>query len=110
MATHNDTVSVFKGWNAQACEAWAKGQQVAVMRDGWSHTDPLLAGMWGGVAGVTGVLPDLSTPLRAYRSATAAPPQHRPVVFARSGVGHGQPVLPGARPLLAAGWRAALPG
>ncbi len=33
------------------------------MRDWWSHTDPVLAGMWGGVAGV---LPDLTALLTAY--------------------------------------------
>ena len=35
-----------------------------VMRDWWTHTDPILAGMWGGISGV---LPDLTELLTAYR-------------------------------------------
>jgi len=35
-----------------------------VMRDWWNHSDPILAGLWGGIAGV---LPDLSALLSTYR-------------------------------------------
>jgi hypothetical protein len=38
------------------------------MRDFWTHTDLMLAGMWGGVAGV---LPDMAQALAAYRSSQA---------------------------------------
>jgi hypothetical protein len=59
-------------------EAWAVAQWVAsdrwfhAMRDWWTHTDLLLAGMWGGVAGI---LPDLSAMLMRYRSKTMETPQ-----------------------------------
>ena len=46
-------------WQASSC--WFH-----VMRDWWSHTDPILAGMWGGIAGV---LPDLQQLLLAYEPA-----------------------------------------
>lgn len=42
-----------------------------VMRDWWTHTDLMLAGMWGGVAGV---LPDLTDLLNNYQPATAETP------------------------------------
>ena len=35
-----------------------------VMRDWWTHTDPILAGMWGGIGGV---LPKLGPMIAAYR-------------------------------------------
>lgn len=60
-----------------AREAWAVGQWLAsdrwfhAMRDWWTHTDLLLAGMWGGVAGV---LPNVSAMLRRYRSPTMETP------------------------------------
>lgn len=54
-------------------EAWAVAQWIAsdvwfhAMRDWWTHTDLLLAGMWGGVAGI---LPGLGAMLRRYKSPT----------------------------------------
>jgi len=57
---------------AQAVQAWqASGRWFHVMRDWWTHTDLMLAGMWGGVAGV---LPDLGALLRGYRSRAAETP------------------------------------
>lgn len=44
-----------------ASEHWFHG-----MRDWWTHTDPLLAGMWGGLAGV---LPELAPLLASYSPA-----------------------------------------
>lgn len=37
-----------------------------VMRDWWTHTDPILAGLWGGIAGV---LPELAPLLASYSPA-----------------------------------------
>lgn len=42
-----------------------------VMRDWWTHTDLMLAGMWGGVAGV---LPDLARMVADYNPKTAETP------------------------------------
>ena len=50
-------VAAVQQWLASEC--WFH-----VMRDWWSHTDPILAGMWGGIAGV---LPDLTALLSAYK-------------------------------------------
>lgn len=50
----------------EASDAWFH-----VMRDWWSHTDLMLAGMWGGVAGV---LPRLAPLLAGYRPATMETP------------------------------------
>ncbi|MGE6106901.1 tetratricopeptide repeat protein [Aeromonas sobria] len=48
-----------------AVDGWlASGRWFHIMRDWWSHTDLVLAGMWGGVAGV---LPPLAPLLEAYR-------------------------------------------
>ncbi len=48
-----------------AVRQWlASGQWFHVMRDWWTHTDPILAGMWGGVAGV---LPDLEALIATYQ-------------------------------------------
>jgi tetratricopeptide (TPR) repeat protein len=58
-------------------EAWAVGAWLAsdrwfhAMRDWWTHTDLMLAGMWGGVAGV---LPNLAAMLQRYRSPTMETP------------------------------------
>ena len=49
----------------RAVDAWIhSGRWFHVMRDWWTHTDPVLAGMWGGVAGI---LPDLQPLLAAYQ-------------------------------------------
>ena len=54
------------------------------MRDWWTHTDLVLAGMWGGVAGV---LPDLRTMFNKYRSRHAETP-HWDQWFLRIACGH----------------------
>jgi len=47
-------------------EAWLRsGKWFHSIRDWWTHTDLILAGMWGGVAGV---LPTMTTMLAKYRS------------------------------------------
>jgi len=67
-----DVDSVISTREALAVQHWVDSDRhFHVMRDWWSHTDLMLAGMWGGVAGV---LPDLSTLLRDYRSAAAETP------------------------------------
>lgn len=49
----------------RAVDEWiASNKLFHVMRDWWSHTDLILAGMWGGVAGN---LPDLTKLLKQYR-------------------------------------------
>jgi len=41
------------------------------MRDWWTHTDPMLAGLWGGIAGV---LPPLHGLLTEYQTAVMETP------------------------------------
>ena len=63
-----DCDSVVNTREVRAVEQWlASNQYFHVMRDWWTHTDPVLAGMWGGIAGV---LPDLQRMLELYRPAT----------------------------------------
>lgn len=60
-----DVDSVVLQREAAAVDDWiASDQWFHVMRDWWTHTDPMLAGLWGGVAGV---LPALMPLLQAYR-------------------------------------------
>lgn len=67
-----DADSVISPREVQAVQAWiASDRWFHVMRDSWTHTDLMLAGMWGGVAGV---LPDLSAMLASYRSVFAETP------------------------------------
>lgn len=67
-----DADSVIGTREALAVQRWVESDRhFHVMRDWWSHTDLMLAGMWGGVAGV---LPDLAALLRAYRSPSAETP------------------------------------
>src|SRR5262249_41355463 len=47
------------------------GRWFHVMRDWWTHTDLVLAGMWGGVAGV---LPDLQALLSTYKAGAMETP------------------------------------
>lgn len=62
-----DADSVVNAREAAAVAAWiGSGRWFHVMRDYWTHTDLMLAGMWGGVAGV---LPQLRPMLRDYRPA-----------------------------------------
>ncbi len=56
---HQREVFAVQQWITSGC--WFH-----VMRDWWTHTDPILAGLWGGIGGV---LPDLSALLRAYSPA-----------------------------------------
>ena len=61
-----DCDSVIGPREAQAVRAWIASERCFhVMRDWWTHTDLVLAGMWGGVAGV---LPDLSELFDNYQS------------------------------------------
>ena len=63
-----DCDSVVNTREVRAVGQWlASNQYFHVMRDWWTHTDPVLAGMWGGIAGV---LPDLQRMLDLYRPAT----------------------------------------
>jgi tetratricopeptide (TPR) repeat protein len=60
-----DCDSVVNQREVAAVQQWLASERwFHVMRDWWSHTDPILAGMWGGVAGV---LPDLTALLSAYK-------------------------------------------
>ena len=48
-----DCDSVVSPREAAAVAAWIQsGLPFHVMRDWWTHTDPILAGLWGGIAGV----------------------------------------------------------
>jgi hypothetical protein len=52
---------------AAAVDEWlSSGKSFHVMRDWWTHTDTMLSGMWGGIAGV---LPPMSELVESYRSA-----------------------------------------
>jgi hypothetical protein len=67
-----DVDSVVNQRERKAVDAWiASGKWFHVMRDWWTHTDLMLAGMWGGVAGV---LPDMYKLLIEYRSPTLETP------------------------------------
>ena len=60
-----DCDSVVNQREVAAVQQWLASERwFHVMRDWWSHTDPILAGLWGGVAGV---LPDLTALLSTYR-------------------------------------------
>jgi GR25 family glycosyltransferase involved in LPS biosynthesis len=59
-----DCDSVVSQREVRAVEQWLDSDRwFHVMRDWWSHTDPILAGLWGGISGV---LPDLQGLLAAY--------------------------------------------
>lgn len=67
-----DVDSVVNAREAVAVSEWlASGAWFHVMRDWWTHTDLILAGMWGGVAGV---LPGLAGLVAAYRPGLVATP------------------------------------
>ena len=60
-----DIDSVLNARERAAVDAWLdSGKTFHVMRDWWTHTDLMLAGMWGGVAGV---LPPITELLANYR-------------------------------------------
>ena len=59
-----DCDSVVNPREAAAVAEWIEsGLPFHVMRDWWTHTDPILAGLWGGIAGA---FPDLSGRLGAF--------------------------------------------
>lgn len=61
-----DADSVFSVREVRAVSEWlASDKWFHIIRDWWSHTDLILAGLWGGVAGC---LPELSTLLQNYKS------------------------------------------
>lgn len=60
-----DIDSVLNPRDQAAVAAWLNsGKRFHVMRDWWTHTDLILAGMWGGMAGV---LPRIDELLAKYR-------------------------------------------
>lgn len=60
-----DADAVISRHEGQAVDQWlASGRWFHAMRDWWTHTDLILAGMWGGIAGV---LPPLAEMLAEYR-------------------------------------------
>jgi len=63
-----DADSVFSQRESLAVNEWlASDRFFHVMRDWWTHTELILAGMWGGVSGV---LPDMQAQLSQYQSQT----------------------------------------
>lgn len=61
-----DCDSLVNAREAAAVSAWLdSGKPFHVMRDWWTHTDPILAGMWGGTGGV---LPSIAPMIEAYRA------------------------------------------
>lgn len=59
-----DCDSVVNQREVRAVQQWLESDRwFHIMRDWWTHTDPILAGMWGGIAGV---LPDLQALLSSY--------------------------------------------
>ncbi|MEX1166711.1 MAG: tetratricopeptide repeat protein [Hydrogenophaga sp.] len=61
-----DADSVISAREAQLVNEWLDGSaHFHLIRDWWTHTDLILAGMWGGVAGV---LPPLKPLLGSYQS------------------------------------------
>lgn len=62
-----DCDSVVSDREAAGVAQWLlSGKLFHVMRDWWTHTDPILAGMWGGIAGV---LPPMAELIESYSSA-----------------------------------------
>jgi len=61
-----DADAVINHREAEAVQAWIdSGRYFHVMRDWWTHTDLMLAGMWGGIAGL---LPNLGKLYQSYSS------------------------------------------
>ena len=61
-----DCDSLVNAREAAAVSVWLEsGKAFHVMRDWWTHTDPILAGMWGGLGGV---LPPMAPLIQSYRS------------------------------------------
>lgn len=67
-----DCDSVVNGRKAAAVAAWVEsGKPFHVMRDWWTHSDLMLAGMWGGFANI---LPAMGAAINAYRATTPPGP------------------------------------
>jgi hypothetical protein len=66
----------------------------SAIRDGWTHTDLMLAGMWGGVAGA---LPDLQTQADRYVPPHHGDAPHRPIFSARLRLAVRTALLPSTR-------------
>jgi len=63
-----DCDSVVSPREAAAVAEWlASGLPFHSMRDWYTHTDPMLAGLWGGIAGV---FPDMAGAIAGFREAT----------------------------------------
>ena len=67
-----DADSLVNAREAAAVREWLdSGKPIHAMRDWWTHTDPLLAGMWGGLGGV---LPPLEPLIDTYKSGVLETP------------------------------------
>lgn len=67
-----DCDSVINAREAAAVGEWlASGRAFHVIRDWWTHTDLMLAGMWGGISGL---LPGLESLFEAYRARAVETP------------------------------------
>jgi tetratricopeptide (TPR) repeat protein len=65
-----DADSFINAREKAAVDEWlASGKAFHVMRDWWTHTEVMLAGMWGGVGGV---LPPLQDLLKTFKSSALA--------------------------------------
>lgn len=67
-----DCDSLVNAREAAAAGLWVEsGKSFHVMRDWWTHTDPILAGMWGGLGGV---LPPIAPLIADYKPGTMETP------------------------------------
>lgn len=65
-----DADSIINARERAAVNEWLEsGKAFHIMRDWWTHTEVILAGMWGGVGGV---LPPLQTLLKDFRTTSLA--------------------------------------
>lgn len=67
-----DCDSLVNAREAAAVRLWIDSDKpFHIMRDWWTHTDPILAGMWGGIGGV---LPPLAPLIATYKPRTMETP------------------------------------
>ncbi len=67
-----DADSVFSVRESLAVDEWLKsGKCFHIIRDWWTHTDLILAGLWGGIAGS---LPPIKTLVESYQSGKVTTP------------------------------------
>lgn len=67
-----DCDSLINAREAVAVGEWLdSGKAIHAMRDWWTHTDPMLAGMWGGLGGV---LPPLEPMIEDYKAGVLETP------------------------------------